>query len=300
MPRLTRSPPPHLPRISRLVGRVRQRNGTNEPLGLRSPHRCRPRSPRRYRCPRRWERLCVFRSRRSSRRRRRGPNRRRLLPANRDDWALVGLDRIPVASAERTVSASMSIKSRTITFAAATARGPGHARRRSRASTSRSSSTRRSTSSQSRPGRWNPQQPGEVKMARTKDDDPEAMRKRAEPVILDAVSTEIGRRGLQRATVGSGPDRHLLLAADDEHVRADHGAVPARDNGVGTPAVRTGNTVAEDDEPGIARPRLERQGHRRVARRGTSADQVRRRRQEARGALREAVRDLLRRYPPKS
>ena len=46
---------------------------------------------------------------------------------------------------------------------------------------------------------WNPQQPGEVKMARTREDDPEAMRKRAEPIILDAVAAEMTRRSMQPA-----------------------------------------------------------------------------------------------------
>jgi hypothetical protein len=37
---------------------------------------------------------------------------------------------------------------------------------------------------------WNPLGPGAVKMARTGEDDPEAMRARAEPVIVDAVGSE--------------------------------------------------------------------------------------------------------------
>src|SRR5262245_62093394 len=35
---------------------------------------------------------------------------------------------------------------------------------------------------------WNPEGPGQVKMARTKDDDPEAMRKFTEPIIVETVS----------------------------------------------------------------------------------------------------------------
>ena len=44
-----------------------------------------------------------------------------------------------------------------------------------------------------------PAGPGEVKMARTKDDDPDAVKKRAEPIIVDAVTTEMPRLGLQPA-----------------------------------------------------------------------------------------------------
>jgi hypothetical protein len=51
---------------------------------------------------------------------------------------------------------------------------------------------------------WNPNGAGHVKMARTPDDDPEVMRKRAEPIIVDAVTAEMGRHGFQAAQ--SAPD----------------------------------------------------------------------------------------------
>jgi hypothetical protein len=43
---------------------------------------------------------------------------------------------------------------------------------------------------------WSASGPGEVKMARTKDDNPEAMRETAEPIIVSAVQNEMTRRGL--------------------------------------------------------------------------------------------------------
>ena len=46
---------------------------------------------------------------------------------------------------------------------------------------------------------WQSPNPGEVKMARTQEDDPEAMRKHAEPIVVDAVTVEMQRRGLQPA-----------------------------------------------------------------------------------------------------
>ncbi len=54
---------------------------------------------------------------------------------------------------------------------------------------------------------WNAAGPGEVKMARSKEDDGAVMTRKAEPVILDAVSTEMPRRGLQPAT--AAPDLTL-------------------------------------------------------------------------------------------
>jgi hypothetical protein len=44
---------------------------------------------------------------------------------------------------------------------------------------------------------WHPDVPGEVKMARTAEDDPEAARQQAQPVIVAAVVEEMGRRGRQ-------------------------------------------------------------------------------------------------------
>ena len=47
---------------------------------------------------------------------------------------------------------------------------------------------------------WRADTPGDVKMARTKDDDPDAARRSAEPIILDAVAGELAKRGLTAAT----------------------------------------------------------------------------------------------------
>ena len=61
---------------------------------------------------------------------------------------------------------------------------------------------------------WNPKGAGDVIVARTKDDDPAAVKQKAEPLILDAVATEMKGRGLQQAT--SQPDLmvtyYLLLS----------------------------------------------------------------------------------------
>ena len=46
---------------------------------------------------------------------------------------------------------------------------------------------------------WNPAGPGDVKMARTQADDPEDMRRRAEPAIVEEVTSELNRLGLRPA-----------------------------------------------------------------------------------------------------
>jgi hypothetical protein len=61
---------------------------------------------------------------------------------------------------------------------------------------------------------WSPKGAGDVIIARTKDDDPAAVKRKAEPLIKDAVAGELKRRGLQPAA--SQPDLtvtyYLLLS----------------------------------------------------------------------------------------
>ena len=54
---------------------------------------------------------------------------------------------------------------------------------------------------------WSPKGAGDVIIARTQEDDPAAMKRRAEPLILDAVAGEMMRLGLQQAA--SQPDLTL-------------------------------------------------------------------------------------------
>ena len=46
---------------------------------------------------------------------------------------------------------------------------------------------------------WSPAGYGDVKMARTQTDNPDAARQMAEPIIVDAVAAELGKRGLRSA-----------------------------------------------------------------------------------------------------
>jgi hypothetical protein len=47
---------------------------------------------------------------------------------------------------------------------------------------------------------WHTEKKGEVMMARTVKDDPDALRKRAEPLIIDAVNTEMAKLKIQPST----------------------------------------------------------------------------------------------------
>jgi hypothetical protein len=60
--------------------------------------------------------------------------------------------------------------------------------------------------SKARTWAWNDTGAGEVKMARTADDDPEVVRQRAEPVIKEAVAAELPGRGVKPVAPGQAPD----------------------------------------------------------------------------------------------
>jgi hypothetical protein len=57
---------------------------------------------------------------------------------------------------------------------------------------------------------WHPEGVGDVKMALTPDDNPEAVRTRFEPVIKDAVERSLTERGLTMAPAGQTPDLHVI------------------------------------------------------------------------------------------
>ena len=76
---------------------------------------------------------------------------------------------------------------------------------------------------------WHPGGAGEVKMALTPDDDPESVRKRFEPLIMQSVSQELASsRLLPGHHWNARPARPLLPARQHEHVGADGRPVHSR------------------------------------------------------------------------
>jgi hypothetical protein len=53
---------------------------------------------------------------------------------------------------------------------------------------------------------WPSEGPGQVKMALTKDDDPEPIRQRFEPTVMAAVEEMLGKKGFRKAGAGESPD----------------------------------------------------------------------------------------------
>jgi hypothetical protein len=147
---------------------------------------------------------------------------------------------------------------------------------------------------------WNAEQPGDVKMARTQEDDPEAMRQRAQPIILDAVGTEMGRRGLQAAT--AAPDvtafYYLLLTTSVSAqvigqfapTTFEWGLPPIAGATQSFKVVNQGSLVLDISSAG-------RVVWRGVARAQIKMDADSRKRESL---IREAARDLVKRFPPRS
>ena len=146
---------------------------------------------------------------------------------------------------------------------------------------------------------WNPSGPGEVRMARTADDDKEAARKMAEPILLEGIPSELAKRGLTEAK--GKPDLtvtyYLLLTAGvDAQVMGqflsatpEWGLPPFAPATQSFKATNNGALVidfhAQNDIVwrGVAQAQLD--------------PGIDRKKRES--VLREAIRDLIKRFPPK-
>ena len=150
---------------------------------------------------------------------------------------------------------------------------------------------------------WSPSGYGDVKMARTQTDNPEVYKKAAEPVIVDAVTTELNGRGLRSAETSAAPPDitvvyYLLLSTN----------ITAQTIGQFLP-----NTTAWGLPPFLATTQsfevfnrgslvLDLSSGSNVVWRGVAQANIKpdadlKKRENV---LREAIRDLLRRYPPKA
>jgi hypothetical protein len=147
---------------------------------------------------------------------------------------------------------------------------------------------------------WPAAGPGAVRMLRTADDDDEAVRQQLEPTIVEAVAEELGRRRLVPATAGP-PDvtvTYLLLVTIGASAQqAGQFLAPVPAWGLPPfPAATTSFSVVEQGSLviDITAPALERVVWRGIAE--SKIDSVRTAEQR-KARLREAVHDLLRRFP---
>jgi len=146
---------------------------------------------------------------------------------------------------------------------------------------------------------WHADGPGEVKMARTQTDNPEAMTKIAEPPIVDAVTLEMTRLGLQQAP--SDPDlavHYYLLLTTNQSAQTIGQFVPST-MAWGLPLFPQATQSLKVLNQGALVLDLSAKG--RVVWRGVAQAQLKPdtelKKREA--LLREGVRDLLKKYPPK-
>ena len=145
---------------------------------------------------------------------------------------------------------------------------------------------------------WNAEA-GYVRVARTASDDPEEIRRRAEPLILSAVSAEMPKRGLMPAA--GTPDltiRYFLLLTIGASTQTLGQFLPSTTQW-GVPPFAAVTTSFEAIEQGSLVLDLNAQG--RPVWRGIAEAQIKMELdQDKRAALiREAVQKILERYPPK-
>ena len=146
---------------------------------------------------------------------------------------------------------------------------------------------------------WNPKEAGRVIMSRTQEDDPEAMKRKVEPWIMDAVAAETMSRGLTRAE--SQPDLTLtyyLLLSTGTSAQTVGQFLPAT-TAWGLPPFQQATQSLEMMNHGSLVLDLSAGDNvvwRGVAQAKIAFDVDDKKRQ---ALLREGVRDLLKRYPPK-
>lgn len=146
---------------------------------------------------------------------------------------------------------------------------------------------------------WNPDGPGDVRMARSRDDDPEAMQQKAEPIILDAVAYEMGRRRLQAAS--ANPDvliTYYLLLTNNVSAQTVGDFVPATPEWGLPPLIPATQSFKVVNEGGLV---LDVSAQGRVVWRGAARAKIdiEATAKQSEALLRDAVHDLLRRFPPR-
>jgi len=146
--------------------------------------------------------------------------------------------------------------------------------------------------------RFDPAGNGEVKMARTQKDNPDAVKAVAEPIIVEAVNTEMQRLKLQTADAPDLIVRYFLLLSTDQTAQQMGQFLPATVSWGLPPFQQTTQSLKVMNQGSLV---IDLAGGGNVVWRGVAqaklkADTDFKKRETM---LREAVRDLLKRFPPK-
>ncbi len=148
---------------------------------------------------------------------------------------------------------------------------------------------------------WHEGAPGEVKMALTADDNPELVRQRAEPVIMEAVGATLPQRGLAAAAAGAPSDvkvKYYVLITIGTDAQTIGQFLPAV-TAWGVPPFSGATQSYSVIERGSLV--LDISANNEVVWRGIGQAELKPgQKPEKRAALiREAVADILKKYPPK-
>jgi hypothetical protein len=152
---------------------------------------------------------------------------------------------------------------------------------------------------QARTWAWNPEGPGHVMMARTPDDDPAAVQKRNEPIILSAINEHMPRTGLTPAS--AAPDLTLtyyaFLSVGTSAQTMGQFLPPVTDWGV--PPFTVSTTSLEVKERGSLVLDFAAKGE--IVWRGIGMAEIPMDMPLAKREvlIRQAISDILRKYPPK-
>jgi hypothetical protein len=144
---------------------------------------------------------------------------------------------------------------------------------------------------------WNAK-PGDVKMARTQEDDPEAMRKIAEPVIMSAVANEMTRRGLKQAPGAPLLVTYYLLLSIEASAQTLGQFLPAVTQWGVPPYAPATQSLEMMNQGSLV---LDMAAKDVIVWRGVANAKIKRETEEPKREelIREAVRDLLKSFPPK-
>ena len=146
---------------------------------------------------------------------------------------------------------------------------------------------------------WGPDGPGSVMMARTANDNPDAMKKAAEPLIVEAITKEMAARALVQSS--SAPDlvvTYYLLLSNSMSSQTMGQFLPAT-SAWGLPFFPQATQSLEYVDQGSLV--IDLAANKTVVWRGVAHAKIKpdttyKKREEL---IREGVRDLMRRYPPK-
>lgn len=146
--------------------------------------------------------------------------------------------------------------------------------------------------------RFDPAGNGEVKMARTQKDNPDAVKAVAEPIIVEAVNSEMQRLKLQTADAPDLIVRYFLLLSTDQTAQQMGQFLPATVSWGLPPFQQTTQSLKVMNQGSLV---IDLAGGGNVVWRGVAQAKLKAdtdfKKREA--MLREAVRDLLKRFPPK-